>query len=269
VSTTSTASPTPSAFCADDVVDETEECDDGNLIDGDGCSESCRSELVVGTSNRVTRNDCLVEWLASPVPSDGANEVPRPIFECEDDDPSCDFGDATDDDQCTFRIALCLNVADRRALDRSGAPVCQTPGIDRLRITAPSERRTRDSIEGRNRLAIEDALGQLGAIVDGRCSTGRMGDRCSNDADCDSAASLGDGKCRDRQVFFTPPLTNQGVCTDFAEIVVPLRANLKDVHPRTTRVHLTTVPPLPPGNAWRPPARDAIRLICRPRRTSP
>ncbi|MEO6029586.1 MAG: hypothetical protein ABIR79_22195 [Candidatus Binatia bacterium] len=223
---------------------------------------------MVGTSNRVTRNDCLVEWLGSPVPRDGANEVPRPIFECEDDDPGCDFGDTADDGQCTFRIALCLNVADRRVLDRFGTPVCQTPGIDRIRITAPSERRTRKSIEGRNRLELEGALAQLGAIVDGRCSTGRMSDNCGSDADCDSAASLADGKCRDRRIFFAPPLTSRGVCTDYAKIVVRLRTNLKSVHPRTTRVHLTTVPPLPLGNSWRPPARDSIRLICRPRRAS-
>jgi cysteine-rich repeat protein len=37
---------TPAAFCGDNILDTEfgEQCDDGNLIDGDGCDSSCQTE---------------------------------------------------------------------------------------------------------------------------------------------------------------------------------------------------------------------------------
>lgn len=37
-------------LCGNGVLDEDEECDDGNLIDGDGCSADCRSSEVCGNA---------------------------------------------------------------------------------------------------------------------------------------------------------------------------------------------------------------------------
>jgi len=37
---------TPSAFCGDGIINQaTEQCDDGNLVNGDGCSSTCQNEL--------------------------------------------------------------------------------------------------------------------------------------------------------------------------------------------------------------------------------
>ena len=52
-----------------------EECDDGNLIDGDGCSATCVSELIPANGHvcpKARRADCYQEWLTEPVPPPGA-----------------------------------------------------------------------------------------------------------------------------------------------------------------------------------------------------
>src|SRR5205823_6327312 len=36
------------AVCGDHVLDDGEQCDDGNTNDGDGCSAKCRNEIVAG-----------------------------------------------------------------------------------------------------------------------------------------------------------------------------------------------------------------------------
>jgi cysteine-rich repeat protein len=49
-------------FCGDgevDLVDEREECDDGDDEEGDGCSPSCKLECAVGESARIATGTCL------------------------------------------------------------------------------------------------------------------------------------------------------------------------------------------------------------------
>lgn len=43
----STPTALPAATCGDGVLDSTECCDDGNTVDGDGCSASCQSESAL------------------------------------------------------------------------------------------------------------------------------------------------------------------------------------------------------------------------------
>ena len=43
--TTSSNSPPPISICADGVIESPEECDDGNVVNSDGCSETCITEL--------------------------------------------------------------------------------------------------------------------------------------------------------------------------------------------------------------------------------
>jgi len=39
--------------CGDGITEWEEQCDDGNLIDGDGCSSICRTEIVLGASTEI------------------------------------------------------------------------------------------------------------------------------------------------------------------------------------------------------------------------
>jgi cysteine-rich repeat protein len=51
----------PEIFCGDGYIDEGEECDDGNLESGDGCSESCEIEeasIVCGNGIRESGEGC-------------------------------------------------------------------------------------------------------------------------------------------------------------------------------------------------------------------
>src|SRR5262249_41620910 len=72
------------------------------------------SRPLLGGGSR--RNDCLVEW---NIPA-GATSATHPITEavCRDGDPACDMDHQAG--QCTFPVAICLNVPDRRL------PECRT-----------------------------------------------------------------------------------------------------------------------------------------------
>lgn len=87
--------PPPAPACGDAILDFGEECDDGNLLRGDGCSELCEFEIY-STANTlgVTRNGSLYHRdNCSPTNNDGKlllhivgtrgnNEfAPRTIFE--------------------------------------------------------------------------------------------------------------------------------------------------------------------------------------------
>ncbi len=63
-------SPSPALFCSDKIISINEQCDDGNLINGDGCSSTCQVEIpensapvcsVDSMENRDTRNKFFFE----------------------------------------------------------------------------------------------------------------------------------------------------------------------------------------------------------------
>lgn len=101
-------------FCGDSIINGNEECDDGNITDGDGCSSQCIIEYCGdGVVNNVSEvcddgtndgsydgcnSDCLS--LASYC-GDGtcdSNEDCDEDDECEDDCGECDDDDDDDDD---------------------------------------------------------------------------------------------------------------------------------------------------------------------------
>ncbi len=58
-------------------------------------------------------NECMVEWSVSPVPPiDIKTNQPTAKIVCTDNDPACDVD--TTPGQCTFNVAVCLNVTDGR-----------------------------------------------------------------------------------------------------------------------------------------------------------
>ncbi len=143
------------ARCGDGVTDGGEACDDGNLVDCDGCTRVCTAEVGLGCGDGIpypqcgepcddgnaiagdgcaactleraagggsTGSDCFAAWsIDNP-----ANE-PRYAKKggingtqvCTDDDPRCDF-DGGVPGGCTFHVGVCVNNTDQ--------PGCE-PGV--------------------------------------------------------------------------------------------------------------------------------------------
>lgn len=60
------ADPEPEApFCGDGVIDDDEECDDGNEVDGDGCSAACEVEVFQAAAEGDVQIDIIVDDLSS------------------------------------------------------------------------------------------------------------------------------------------------------------------------------------------------------------
>jgi cysteine-rich repeat protein len=128
--------------CGDGILDDqrNEQCDDGGVATGDGCSPRCFLEppasarLIPGRGNSTT--DCAVEWKMDRAALDRLG-VPSHKQSCQDGDPACDFGSSPG--ECTFRVWSCSNNTD------SSLPAC-VPGsallgtVFRIETSKPSTR---------------------------------------------------------------------------------------------------------------------------------
>ncbi len=212
--------------------------------------------MIPGSGPR--RGDCLHEWLTSPVPSRGRSGAPLAELVCEDDDPGCDFGANTGDAACLFHVALCLNVSERRFVDRAAQPLCTPTDVAWVIFTAPREADPRDATEAANRDALEAALASAGAAVRRQCQPPGVvpNTPCASDSDCG-----GTRRCRTRFMLFTPPLDVHDRCTAFADVVVPLRLGAHGAGTGTRTLRLSS------GSSIAGAARDSdvLKLVCRPR----
>jgi len=255
---TVTATPTrtvPSpAACGNGVLDPGEECDDGNLVDGDGCSATCTSDLIPGGGS--SKLDCTQEWLSNPVALRRDGGLPKPRLECVDDDAACDFGGRTGDKACTFHIALCFNVTEVRFR-------CDPTGVARVDLRDPQEDNPQGPVETANRDALEAALAGLGGLVRGQCKMPGPGpdNLCTADSDCRSKQGK-QGECRDRFVVFDPPLDTADTCTEFAPVVVPLKHAGRDFKSNKATLKLAITPA---STGARSRDTDSLQLICQPR----
>jgi cysteine-rich repeat protein len=261
--------PTPAVDnCGNGIVDPGEECDDGNLTDQDGCSAECKSELIPG--HGAPSRACFQEWFSPPVVRRDKRGLPSASLHCTDDDPQCDYGDATGDAACTFHVAFCFNVYDRRRTNpHTGAPFCSGAELERVYLTTRyrfANETVPDAIDVANRAALEKSLTGIGAVIRGQCVRDESVARrlCTADADCDTSQGRGDGVCRGRFLAFVPPLTGE-VCTDMADVVVPLRAG--GVVRGEKWIRLRTMPSDDPTtDARRFGATNLLRLYCDPAR---
>ncbi len=79
------------AVCGDTHTDVDEECDDGNMVSGDGCSESCEEETVCQNDAQCPPgNECTGDFC---VPLCGNGDI--------NDGESCDDGNTLDGDGCS------------------------------------------------------------------------------------------------------------------------------------------------------------------------
>lgn len=204
--------------CGNGIVTIGEQCDDGDSNAGDGCSAACQSEFSPGGG--LIKTDCMHEWLTAPVPSPDRNGQPKNRLDCTDDDPTCDFG-TPGDKGCTFHVALRFNVLERRF-------ACSPVDVVTAQLKRPSAIRPRDATDTANRDAVEGALGELGGLMRGRCTSAgpHYAAPCEFNSECDSAPGRGNGHCSGRFVAFTPELVTTNDCTTFADIRVPLRQSM-------------------------------------------
>lgn len=236
--------------CGDMQLDEGEQCDDGNRIDDDGCTNACQlqpEKTIAGQGAALT--NCAHQWLVAPAPRRGAR------VRCTDGDPSCDAGPAGDG-VCHMRLALCFNVDDARGR-------CLSSSVSELRIVDPGVK-PRTPGDEENREALERALEQLGAPTGGRCLRGpRRFQPCGADADCDSRPGRGDGRCQITATF-EPALARVNQCTASTHVAVPMRARgtgwLRGL--QRLRVQAMTADPADRDALRRD--LDTLTLICEP-----
>jgi len=200
------------------------------------------------------------EWLTDPPPLLGRNGLPMNRLKCTEGDSTCDFGPAGDL-TCTFHVAMCFNVAERRF-------ACTPTDVARVQLLQPSEAQPKDDAGLANRFALETALGALQGLVRSQCTRPlvKAGQLCQANADCDSTPGSANGLCKGRFVAFEPPLSSTNVCTDFASISVPLRQTTSGLRSGTKTLSLRVSPSNDPVTGKkRPKDTDSLTLVCKPR----
>jgi hypothetical protein len=217
---------------------------------------NCQSQLAPGGGRAKT--DCGHEWQTTPAPARNTHGMITNRLQCTDGDASCDFG-ATPG-ECTFRVALCLNLT----MPLSGLPTCTPTDVAKLQLISPREAAPKNGVDAANRDALEGVLQDVGGVVGGLCTAPRplRGRACTTSSDCDSAPQSGDGVCTGRFVAFTPPLNAADHCTAFANIRVPLSATRGK---GTKKLALKVVPSTDPVTGkMRAADLDSLTLTCNP-----
>jgi cysteine-rich repeat protein len=223
-----TPTETPTPVCGNGILEAGEQCDFGDLDDGDGCDHSCLFELLVPGDATGTL-DCLAEWAVinpNNQPAFDGNGLPNQRQTCTDGDPSCD-ADGVVNDECRFRIAVCFDVADPHLPDCAA-----TAALAKYVLEIPRPDST-DPTRKANAFALLAALQRLG-----------------------SAPSGGSHNI----LVFDPPVDvpTPDNCSATAEFVVPLAglASQED----SVRAEATGAPA--PGESSGPQDLDTLRLIC-------
>jgi cysteine-rich repeat protein len=95
------------SVCGDGVLDEGEACDDGNTMDGDGCSSTCELESVCG--NGILEGNEVCDD-GNTIDGDGCSSTCDAVYFCGDGvlegNEACDDGNNIDGDGCSSTCEL-------------------------------------------------------------------------------------------------------------------------------------------------------------------
>lgn len=233
-------------------------CTNGIDDDCDGLSDAADSDcqgappldLIPGGGTGKT--DCILEWFVqNPTNPPDKKGFPNVKQSCVDGDATCDTDEIPG--QCTFLVTACLNVDDDRLVDRKDVRIC-----------FPSDVAEVDVEKARG---IEAAFVALGGDAAGLCSKGRKGALCDTNTDCETAPGAGDGKCKGRSVFYTPPVTNQ-ICTEPVPIIVSLKQTPRGFKKASAALQMEAVTSVPVGAKKGLADPDSLSLTCLPRTDS-
>ncbi|MBI3782672.1 MAG: hypothetical protein HY270_04650 [Deltaproteobacteria bacterium] len=124
--------------------------------------------------------------------------------------------------------------------------------------------RPRTAVDESNQQAIGSALTGLGGAAKSVCIDGpRRGQSCTQNSDCLAIASRR-GWCR-RVVTYSPAFSTRDACTDFADVVVPLRQKAGRLRKGVKTIGVQTMPSLDPLTGKRRIAdSNFLKLTCWP-----
>ncbi len=222
---TPTPTPLPTPGCPNGILEAGEQCDFGDDVPGDGCDPTCQFEQLVPGGGS---NDCIAEWaVINPfnTPPLGIDDLPNTTQTCVDGDPSCDFD--SDPDQCTFRVALCLQNVD------PNLPECVAPpGIAKFLLTSPRPNSS-DPQDAANATLLMASFGRLSDVP----ATGDSGNT----------------------LVFDPPVVVEAPdnCTDIVELVVERRG----LSERSEKFRITTTS-VPTATSRGVEDDDTLLLTC-------
>ena len=152
----------PDHVCGDGIVECGEACDDGNTANGDGCSSTCTREgpgvlEIEGTPRQSA--GCLAEWevrMSNGV-LDATTGRPKRTQRCIDGDPACDR-DGSNDLRCSFDVQICLRRTDGLI------PGCHPQAIASVKVSSPNPL-TATGVYLTDAQAMANALHALGVQV--------------------------------------------------------------------------------------------------------
>jgi cysteine-rich repeat protein len=167
--------------CGNGFVDAGEQCDDGNIVDGDGCSAACEIESICGNNAIESGEQC--DPPGNIAPSCAQGETCSMTCECIGASVMCGDGVVEGDEQCDPPGNL--------------APSCATGEVCNSRCECAPPCDCCDLMPTQLQTTVKVGSGICGQLRNFRCSNDTNA-ACANDADCNFGTCIvGPNICTD------------------------------------------------------------------------